>query len=999
MLAAAVPPGSFDIPAQDSPAAAWWRDSMETRDQRLAWWREARFGMFVHWGVYSHLGNEYRGRKGGGYAEHIQRVLKIPIPEYRAEVAGNFNPVGFDADAWIRQARDAGMGYFVITAKHHDGFAMWPSQVNRANVMDATPWRHDPMADLRAACRKYSVKFGFYYSHAFDWGEADGPGNDWDFKNPGGDTLLGGRDWWQTTPAFLPRAKCYVDEKSIPQLRELIAHYDPDILWFDTPHKLPPSENVRIMQAVRAASPRVVINGRIVRGWGDYDSTADRPAEFSPHEGDWEGIPTTNESYGWSKFDDSHKPPAHFIRLLAKAAARGGNLLMNIGPMGDGRFDPRDTAILSGIGTWWKLNGESIRGTERTPLPVQTWGESTRKGNRLYLHVFQWPADGRLVIGGLKSDVKSTRLLAGAPTRPLTTARLNALDMCIAVPAAAPDPVDAVVVVECAAAPVADTTRLLQPAFGAEALRAFDGELRGGLRFGAGKKTDDWAGNWTRADDQVAWSVRLNEPASYDVVINYDAAATSAGGAYTVSLGSQSLDGAVKSGNNQSVALGRVALQPGPFEIRVAAREIKGGELFRLRRVELRAAQAVAPTSARPRPTSEALVIEGLQGPVTPAEIAAFKAHMNAQTPPPTPWQGPGHNAWSFGPGGRNLEAMGLMFEVSEDPEILRQMIRWTDLCVSQRNDLLPADRGGQRAMWTGQIDKVWCPEAPTHKNARYAGCETEDAIAHIAYCAKLILQRPALWRVAVPDGDPFGYGATYLDRAKGYVARCDEANDDYFLKWFVQAGTNLIRDPANQPAWKAINNNVDSINRQMMFDGGYQRLAECHEILGDAPARVARYDAIVKASVTECLAGIKSFDPRVVDGVPVYNWHYFPWSADKTKSESVGHAAYDILGLHRASLRSAYGLTRADVVPLANTLVHVIAKSSEAFAATVDGQGPPANYLLGEWILCADWHPAVYELVARAAVTSGRYKNNANLTAHVLWMKQRRHVAAKTLP
>jgi hypothetical protein len=425
MLAAAVPPGSFDIPAQDSPAAAWWRDSMETRDQRLAWWREARFGMFVHWGVYSHLGNEYRGRKGGGYAEHIQRVLKIPIPEYRAEVAGNFNPVGFDADAWIRQARDAGMGYFVITAKHHDGFAMWPSQVNRANVMDATPWRHDPMADLRAACRKYSVKFGFYYSHAFDWGEADGPGNDWFFKNPGGDTLLGGRDWWQTTPAFFPRAKRYVDEKSIPQLRELITKYDPDILWFDTPHKLPPSENVRIMQAVRTASPRVVINGRIVRGWGDYGSTADRPAEFSPHEGDWEGIPTTNESYGWSKFDDSHKPPAHFIRLLAKAAARGGNLLMNIGPMGDGRFDPRDTAILSGIGAWWKLNGESIRGTERTPLPVQTWGESTRKGNRLYLHVFQWPADGRLVVGGLKSDVKSTPLLAGAPTRPLTTREIK----------------------------------------------------------------------------------------------------------------------------------------------------------------------------------------------------------------------------------------------------------------------------------------------------------------------------------------------------------------------------------------------------------------------------------------------------------------------------------------------------------------------------------------------------------------------------------------------
>ena len=386
-----------------------------------------------------------------------------------------------------------------------------------------------------------------------------------------------------------------------------------------------------------------------------------------------------------------------------------------------------------------------------------------------------------------------------------------------------------------------------------------------------------------------------------------------------------------------------------------------------------------------------ALLIERLDGPVTPKEIAAFKTFMKTQTPPPTPWQDPGHNAWAFGPGGRNLEAMGLMVEVSNDVELLDLMIRWADQCVAQRNDLLPAAKGGQRLMWTGKIDQVWCPEAPDAKNALYAGCETEDTVAHIVYCAKLILQRPALWKVRVPDGDPFGYGATYLDRAKGYIAKCDEANDDYFLRWFAQPGTNLIRDPANQPVWKQINNNVDSINRQLMFDGGYQRLAECHEILGDAPERVKRYDAIVKASVTECLAGIKSFDPRVIDGVPTYNWHYFPWSADKTKSESVGHAAYDVLGLHRASLRTVYGLFRADLVPIANTVVHVIAKGNNAFAATVDGKGPTSNYLLGEWILCADWNPAVYELVGQAAIASGRYANNANLTAHILWMKQRR--------
>jgi hypothetical protein len=384
------------------------------------------------------------------------------------------------------------------------------------------------------------------------------------------------------------------------------------------------------------------------------------------------------------------------------------------------------------------------------------------------------------------------------------------------------------------------------------------------------------------------------------------------------------------------------------------------------------------------------LVIERLDGTVTSREIEAFKTHMRGAAKPPLPFQ-PSHNAWAFGSGGRGIEALGLMYEATADRGMLDLMILWTDECVSQRNDLLPSDKGGHRVMWTGKVEKVWCPEAPTHKNAQYAGCETEDTIAHIAYCAKLILQHPELWKAAVPDRNSHGYGATYLERAKGYLAKCDESNDEYFLKWFVQPTTNLIRDPANQPVWAAIHNNVDSINRQFMFDGGYQRLAECHEILNDAPDRVRRYDAVVKTSMRECLDGIKKFDPKIVAGHPVYNWHYFPWSNDKTKSESVGHAAYDVLGLYRASQRGAYGLKREELEPIANTLVYVIARGKNAFAETVDGKGKSGNFMLGEWILCADWNPAAYDLVANAAVASRRYQNDPNLTAHILWMKQRR--------
>jgi len=582
------------LPAKDSPQVRWWRDSRTNLDERLAWFRDARFGMFIHWGVYSGLGNEFEGRKGGGYAEHIQRVLKIPIPEYRKNVAGNFNPTNFNADAWVALAKQAGMKYIVITSKHHDGFAMWPTKVNDYNIMDATPWHHDPMADLRAACDRQGIKFGFYYSQAFDWGNSNAPGNDWDYQNPGGDKKIGGVNWWETKPEFLASARKYVDEKSIPQIRELIKLYHPDILWFDTAGKLPPSENLRIMKAIREVDKHVVISGRLVHGWGDYDDTTDRPANFPPHDGDWEGIPTTDESYGWNKFDTSHKPPSHFIQLLAKAAARGGNLLLNIGPMGDGNIDPKDVAILQGIGDWWKVNGESIRGTTRTPLPVQTWGESTRKGNTLYLHVFNWPANGKLVVGGLRSNVKTAAPLAALMSHELgdpalAVTRLNPTDVSISVPANAPDKVDSVIVLQCDGDIQADANRLLQPEFPIETLRAFDADLHGkGLKYGPGKKTDDMVQNWTKPDEYLTWPVRLEQAATYEVFANYTAANDSAGSKFTVGFGSKTLSGEVKAGTDQTVSLGRVTLQPGKFEVSLRADKINGGELFRLRRLELK---------------------------------------------------------------------------------------------------------------------------------------------------------------------------------------------------------------------------------------------------------------------------------------------------------------------------------------------------------------------------------------------------------------------------
>jgi alpha-L-fucosidase len=410
----------------------WWTTSMKTHEQRIAWWRDARFGMFIHWGVYSLPGGEWKGKKVGGYAEHLMRKEKITRAEYIA-LAKQFNPVKFNAEEWMVHAKNAGMKYFIITAKHHDGFALFDTKVSDFDIVDQTPFKRDAMAELAAAAKKHGMKFGFYYSHAFDWEHPDAPGNDWEYNNPGGDKLIGTANWFDAHPEWLPKAQKYVDEKAIPQIKELLTKYNPDILWFDTPHKLPLSENIKILKAIRETDPNVVVNGRLVRSgsasFGDYKNTADRPAEFYPTAGDWEAIPTTNESYGYSKYDSSHKSVSHFIQLLANATSRGGNLLMNIGPKGDGSFDTKDLAILNGIGKWLNKNGESIYGSTAGDLPLQSWGVSTMKGNKLYLHVFKYPVDGKLYVGGLKSA--PSRLYMLANKKQLTATRLNNMDVVI----------------------------------------------------------------------------------------------------------------------------------------------------------------------------------------------------------------------------------------------------------------------------------------------------------------------------------------------------------------------------------------------------------------------------------------------------------------------------------------------------------------------------------------------------------------------------------------
>lgn len=534
-----------DKAALEAASSGWWREACGDCDQRMRWFNEAKFGCFIHWGVYSAPAGIWKGEKVGGYTEHLMRQKRIPLEVYKKEVVMPFNPSEFDAEEWMQMAEEAGMKYFIITAKHHDGFAMYPSDAYPYDIR-LTGFGRDPMRELRDAASRHGIKFGFYYSHAFDWEHPDAPGNDWDYQNPGGDKLLGTADWWLTEYSrFLPNAERYVAEKSIPQIRELIAEYNPDILWFDTPHKLPLYLNIRILEAIREADPdhKIVVNGRLARygnaNLGDYENTGDRAAYFYPQDGPWESIPTTNDSYGYSKVDTVRKPAAHFIRLLASAASKGGNILMNVGPMGNGKWDEKDMQIFHDIGKWLSANGEGIYGTASTDLPQQPWGVTTWRGDTLYAHVFSLPDDGKITIGGLRCGITSARLVADADSK-VAFKRISPDDYEISINPARADTANTLVALTLDKRVDNNPVRLLsqkQP----NVLYAFDADLHGiGLKYGDGKVNRNHVKGWNSNAQSLSWDLRASEKASYHVYLDYNTVGRDDSGSVSLEFGDAS---------------------------------------------------------------------------------------------------------------------------------------------------------------------------------------------------------------------------------------------------------------------------------------------------------------------------------------------------------------------------------------------------------------------------------------------------------------------------
>ena len=365
-------------------------------ERGLAWWREARYGLFIHWGLYSILAGEWKGWRTANIGEWIMHDGKIPVSEYE-RLAGQFNPVRFDAREWVGLARDAGMKYLTITAKHHDGFALYHSKCSRYNIVDATPYGRDPVADLAVACREAGIKLCFYYSQVQDWHEKDAVGNTWDWPD------ASGKDFGR-----------YMEAKCKPQVRELLTQYgDVGMIWFDTPLNVELKYSQDLYKLVKSIQPGCLVNGRVGNQCGDYISTGDNLVPSLPLDRDWEIPATLNDTWGFKSFDHNWKSAEKIARLLVTINGRGGNYLLNVGPTAEGVIPEPSVRILREVGRWVTANGEAIYGTKPAPvLPYDTsaWGGVTWKPGRLYLHVFEWPH--RLVIHGLANTVRSVRLLA-----------------------------------------------------------------------------------------------------------------------------------------------------------------------------------------------------------------------------------------------------------------------------------------------------------------------------------------------------------------------------------------------------------------------------------------------------------------------------------------------------------------------------------------------------------------------------------------------------------
>jgi alpha-L-fucosidase len=426
-------------------------ETPEQHEARMQWWRAARFGMFIHWGVYSVPAGTYDGKRISGIGEWIMNNGKIPVEVY-ARYAEDFNPTKFNADEWVETAQAAGMKYMVITSKHHDGFAMFHTSVDGYNIFDATPFKRDPLAELAAACQRHGMKLGFYYSQAQDW------------HHPGGQALKGGH-WDKAQDGDFDQ---YLDNVAAPQVKEILSNYGPvAVLWFDTPTSAMTPERAAKFLPMLNAHPELVVNNRL---GGGFKGDTETPEQRIPPQGypgrDWETCMTINDTWGYKSYDTHFKSTETLLHNLVDIASKGGNYLLNVGPTSEGIIPQPEVDRLKQIGDWLKVNGDSIYGSGLTafgpeagyfdpsqkdksgkPTWVATWEwRCTTKPGKVFIHLLNWPGKW-FETGGVKGTVSKAYMLADPEQSPLQISQ-DGDHISVTLPANAPDAIDSVLVLE-----------------------------------------------------------------------------------------------------------------------------------------------------------------------------------------------------------------------------------------------------------------------------------------------------------------------------------------------------------------------------------------------------------------------------------------------------------------------------------------------------------------------------------------------------------------------
>jgi alpha-L-fucosidase len=479
----------------------------QNAEKRVQWFREAKFGMFIHWGIYAEAAGHWDGKDYFGIGEWLMKRGKIRLSDYE-KLAEKFNPTGFNAEEWVKVAKEAGMKYIVITAKHHDGFAMFKSDASKYNIVDATPFKRDPLKELSEACRKAGIRLGFYYSQYQDWHEPGGGGNTWEF------------------PSNDDKFNDYFETKCKPQVKELLTNYGPlGLIWFDTPGKMTKAQSTELVDMVRKYQPDCLVSSRVGNGVGDYLDFGDGEIPAKKSDKVWEALFTHNDSWGYVDMDHNWKSTREIVHMLSEINGKGGNFLLNVGPKGDGTLPDESVEVFRRTGAWVARNKAAVYATNYSPFQELPWGTCTSRPGELYLHLHQWPQRLVLRVPGISAQIQSIGLLDSGIALKFEE---QGNDLLVHLSDRMPDPLNTVIKITYKGELKVDSIQHLSADFANRLLTAnAERSGRTSLKlYNYAEEFGDWKHaevleSWNSDADRSSWDIYVDEAGKYRISLSY----------------------------------------------------------------------------------------------------------------------------------------------------------------------------------------------------------------------------------------------------------------------------------------------------------------------------------------------------------------------------------------------------------------------------------------------------------------------------------------------